>query len=595
MIRGSNFGVVMVIILVAVTLYMAFAFPYTLLHLKQTETTEIKAVIIVARGGDKSPKPDSYFTGEEPPEELNTIGFDQLTNEGKQRMFSLGKFLKLRYYHNLLNGNPRKVYIRSSDLDRSLESAQALLAGLNPPKNRWLWSTTNELNNWQPKAIHTTTLNSDDMLSDEPNCFRLDTATAKWKNSTRYQQLLSEFRHDLQTLRSNTGLDFEDDLEMLADVEDALTTRKAYNSNVPPWYTNTFANRLAHIADVAAESRYSSANSQRLFVGRLLHEISENVNTKIRLHQLSLASAPEHLTGEVLGGASDDIEPADRDISLLREQRQQEQQKLRQQTKLRVQNTPNFFVYMTHKNRLSALLNSLQIYTSQPHFGSILLIELHYDPINQLYFLRLFTVSPTNPDIFPEPLRVNPIACADSGECSPQQFEQNIRHLMLDKLSWQEACMPGLGPSPIAPTIAPPRPMPLIPTEEPYLITQRPNTEPTTTTVTTTTVTTSAYNPETTTLSRLEEKLDETLIVGDSSDSKSVPPGSSNSEGATDQPSTGTSNEPVTEPSMADEITTKPISPVASSHDTLTSNRRRTTHDIYFPDFHRSFELENYE
>lgn len=439
--RRGYTGILMVFCLMAITLYMAFAFPYTLFHLKQTETTEIKAVIIVGRGGERSPTPESYFVDEDPPEELHSYGYEQLTNTGKERMYLLGKFLKLRYYHLLLNGDPRMVTVRSADSDSSLESAQALLAGLNPPKDSWIWSSTGELTNWQPKAVHTTAAADDDLLSESPVCFRLDQDKLRWKNSSRYQQLLNEFRHDMQTLRANTGLEFEDDLEMLTNIEDALMTRKANKDNVPAWYTNTFANRLAHIADVSTESRFNSAEVQRLYVGRLLHEIAENINTKIRLNQQLLSLS-----------TSDDLDSPEMATENTKNYKTTTQQPYRSSTgpsslnsslfnKPRFYNEPNMFVYITDKSRLSALMNSLQIYSSQPLFGSLLLIELHYDPINQLHFLRLFTVSSNNPNIFPEPLRVNPIACVDSVECAPQQFEQNIRHLMLDKASWLGACL----------------------------------------------------------------------------------------------------------------------------------------------------------
>lgn len=480
----SYVGLSMVFGLMAITLYMAFAFPYTLLHLKQTETTEIKSVIIIGMNGEPSPNPDSYYIGEEPPEELHTFGYEQLTNIGKERMYLLGKFLKLRYYHLLLNGNPRKIYIRSADSDRYLESAQSLLAGLNPPKDRWFWSkSTNELNNWQPKAIHTTDPSYDDLLSPEVNCFKLEQERLAWKNSTKYQQLLNEFRHDMQTLRSNTGLEFEDDLEMLSSLEDSLKTRMAYGDNIPAWYTSTFANRLAHIADVATNSRYASTSVQRLYVGRILHEIVQNVNTKILYHKLDLNSKQLN--------------------------QNHDEEKVVQQTKYKSRLTePDMFVYMTDKHRLASLMSSLQIYSSQPYFGSMLIIELHYDPINEVHFLRLFTVSSTSPNSFPEPLRVNPIACVDSPECAPQQFEQNIRHLMLDKGSWQESCLNNV-PTTTA--------RPLMP-----LINDQINVRPATTTQSPTLATTLSSSPQTnldtTTIKpinqNIADKLDDILIVG---------------------------------------------------------------------------------
>jgi len=468
--RRGYLGVVLIFCLMTVTLYMAFAFPYTLFNLKQTETTEIKSVILIGLSGERSPRPESYFIGEEPPESLHLIGHDQLTNVsrnpssnisllvdnqltvnnlpfepqkiGKERMYLLGKFLRLRYYHLLLNGDPRKIYARSADIDRCLESAQALLAGLNPARDQWTWSPAGELDGWQPIAVHTRDFMHDDLLSVGPICPRLDQHKQRWKNSTRYQQLLNEFRHDLQTLRSNTGLEFEDDLEMLSDIEESLKVRKAFRDSVPVWYTNTFANRLAHIADVTTESRFSSVEVQRLFVGRLLHEMMENINAKVRIDQQVESISMEENTSE-----------DDTDVKA--------EKQLPEQPGPRIRNEPNIFLYLTDKQRLSALLNSLQIYSSQPYFGSLLIVELHYDPINKSHFLRLFTVSSTSVNSFPEPLRVNPIACADSIECAVQQFEQNIRHLMLDTLSWSEACSDRLLPPLVPPPTSTPTNIPV--------------------------------------------------------------------------------------------------------------------------------------
>lgn len=433
-------------------------------------------------------------------------------------MYLLGKYLKLRYYQLLLDGgDPRKVYVRSADSDRCLESAQALMAGLLPPKDKWIWSSQGELNNnWQPKAIHSALAADDDLLSAESECLKLEDKAA-WKNSTRYQQLLSEFRHDLQTLRANTGLEFEDDLEMLTNVEDALRTRKAFDpsAGVPSWYTSTLANRLSHISDVTAESRFGSPTVQRLYVGRLLYEIARNVNSKIRL--LSLTADNNNNRYKFTNGAETDALDDDPPLNVY----QMQKNKLRPNPLT----GPNMFIYLTNKHRLTALLNSLQIYSSQLNFGSLLLIELHHDPINQVHFLRLFTVSSQNANTFPEPLRVNPKACLDSAECYPQQFEQNIRHLMLDKNAWQEACSVlqesssfdhTFKPQPLWPSaIDEPKPVPAASTLAP------PQTLPTSTPLPSIPATTGTDNNSSSSTATDESReLEDTLIVGPLSDKR---------------------------------------------------------------------------
>lgn len=352
-------------------------------------------------------------------------------------MYALGEFFKGRYYQLLLKGNPRMVQARSTDTNSHLESTLTLLIPLNPPKDRWTWTAFRDVQNWQPIAVHTNEAKSDDLLStDVTNCRRLEEELESWKNSSQYQQLLKEFLHDLQTLRSNTGLDFEDDLEMIVKIEDALRARKGYNpESLPRWYSQTMADRLTHIADACAESRYSDPSIQRLYIGRLLHEITNIIELKKREHQALLAADPYgsselsesestwQTTTRGSATRSESLAESAIDIASMRH------------------GEPNLFVYMMDRQRLSALLKSLRVYTIRPQFGSTLIIELHYDPINSNYFIRLFATNSDDPMIVTEPIRVNPIACGETLECETQQFEQNLRHLTLDREIWRDACL----------------------------------------------------------------------------------------------------------------------------------------------------------
>jgi len=51
-------------------------------------------------------------------------------------MFELGKYIRKRY-KKFLGTSPREVYIRSSEIDRCLESVSLVVAGLYPPKGRF--------------------------------------------------------------------------------------------------------------------------------------------------------------------------------------------------------------------------------------------------------------------------------------------------------------------------------------------------------------------------------------------------------------------------------------------------------------------------
>ena len=70
------------------------------------------------------------------------------------RQWKLGQFNRERYSKFLSpNYNSDEVYVRSTDVDRTLMSAEAHLAGLFPPQGDQIWHEN--LTQWQPVPIHT--------------------------------------------------------------------------------------------------------------------------------------------------------------------------------------------------------------------------------------------------------------------------------------------------------------------------------------------------------------------------------------------------------------------------------------------------------
>jgi lysosomal acid phosphatase len=73
--------------------------------------------------------------------------------------FEFGNFLK-NYYAGYIGGfyEREKVFIRSTDYDRTLMSAQGILAGLFVPEGYQVW---NENIKWQPVPVHTSNIELD--------------------------------------------------------------------------------------------------------------------------------------------------------------------------------------------------------------------------------------------------------------------------------------------------------------------------------------------------------------------------------------------------------------------------------------------------
>ncbi|KAG1714103.1 Testicular acid phosphatase [Nymphon striatum] len=98
----------------------------------------------------------------------------QLTNEGKRQEYELGLFFR-KQYGNFIGTRyfANKTYYRSTNVDRTLMSAQLVCAGLFPPQGDDVW---NSKLMWQPIPIHTVSIKNDYLLRGDANCpkyFRL--------------------------------------------------------------------------------------------------------------------------------------------------------------------------------------------------------------------------------------------------------------------------------------------------------------------------------------------------------------------------------------------------------------------------------------
>lgn len=92
--------------------------------------TVLRHLQIVFRHGDRAPL-EPLFPNDPFRRQADwPHGLDQLTNEGRARMFRLGQMIRHTYGHYLGDDfSPREIFARSSAIDRCLESAQLVLAG----------------------------------------------------------------------------------------------------------------------------------------------------------------------------------------------------------------------------------------------------------------------------------------------------------------------------------------------------------------------------------------------------------------------------------------------------------------------------------
>lgn len=136
------------------------------------------------------------------------------TKVGKQEQYELGKYLRRRY-QNLIGSqySSDNVYIRSSDTDRSLQSAAANAAGMFPPTGDEVW---NKDLFWQPIPVHSSIPFSDDyLLNTDAFCPRYDQLFREFTKSTEFKYEMKKNAELIEYLRMNTGETLSNFIEVM--------------------------------------------------------------------------------------------------------------------------------------------------------------------------------------------------------------------------------------------------------------------------------------------------------------------------------------------------------------------------------------------
>ncbi|XP_032638090.1 lysosomal acid phosphatase isoform X3 [Chelonoidis abingdonii] len=218
----------------------------------------LRFVTLLYRHGDRSPV-RAY--PRDPYQESTWLqGFGQLTQIGMLQQWDLGQSLRKRY-HGFLNAsyNRQEIFVRSTDYDRTLMSAEANLAGLYPPQGQQVF---NPNVSWQPIPVHTVPDSAERLLK-----FPLSPCP-------RYEQLQNETRQSI---------------EYINKTRQNLQTHKLL---LPPWVTPDVMTRLKQLKDFGFEFLFGihqQTEKARLQGGVLLAQIRKNMTSAANV------SAPQHL------------------------------------------------------------------------------------------------------------------------------------------------------------------------------------------------------------------------------------------------------------------------------------------------------------
>ncbi|CAD5229069.1 unnamed protein product [Bursaphelenchus okinawaensis] len=189
--------------------------------------SELIASQIFNRHGQRFPTTFVHFPTEGDVKEDKTYEPGELTEKGINQEYQLG--LNLRQYYGGLLGNvyrPSELRVFAGNDNRTITSAQLLLAGLFPPKTSQVW---NDKLLWQPIPVHT------QPILDQVSFGALDYCPDFKKtlvNSTENLKFLDSIRPMIEELQNLTGINITD-LDVLQKVTDAIITRNDIPELVP--------------------------------------------------------------------------------------------------------------------------------------------------------------------------------------------------------------------------------------------------------------------------------------------------------------------------------------------------------------------------
>ncbi|XP_030747512.1 prostatic acid phosphatase-like isoform X2 [Sitophilus oryzae] len=338
---------------------------------------ELKMVHIIMRHGIRTPA-DTYPNDPYINDTLYPIGWGQLTNEGKQQLYEIGKFFRQRY-NSFLGDHywPDEFYTQSTDVDRTKASMQLVNAGLWPPKSVQTWGPLD----WQPIPVHSEPLSQDMLLLVRKPCAAYHIERDRVVASQEIQDKLKSSQQLFDDLTNYTGRSVKD----FDDVQDLFSTLKAeegINLTLPEWTNKYYPDQMLEPTVFSYILNSWNDKLNRLKGGVLLKKIIQDWQSKV----------------------NDTISPKSRKA----------------------------FLYGGHDSTIVNLMRTLKVWDPQlPDYAITILLEFSQDS-HGLYgvevFLRNSTVVP--------PFKLTIPGC--DSFCSLDKLEELTKEVIPD--NWEEEC-----------------------------------------------------------------------------------------------------------------------------------------------------------
>lgn len=146
---------------------------------------------------------------------------------GKQQQFELGQYMRDRYSSLLNVTHPEHdIYVQSSDIDRTIMSAEAFLTGMyGVEKSTNIWDTHLP---WQPIPVHTTPVDYDHLIIAYRKCEAYTKSFDEFMESPK----IKEFEQKHKDLYEYLSLHSGDQIQKMRDsvsIRDTIMIEDANN------------------------------------------------------------------------------------------------------------------------------------------------------------------------------------------------------------------------------------------------------------------------------------------------------------------------------------------------------------------------------
>ncbi|ELU04324.1 hypothetical protein CAPTEDRAFT_223899 [Capitella teleta] len=208
-------------------------------------------------------------------------GYGQLTTVGQQQHYDLGHLFKQRYGHLVSNRyQPDEVYVRSSDYDRTIMSAEANLAAIFPPSGDEVWQPDLP---WQPLPVHAVPKKYDNIIYVDGECSRYDQLKEEnYFNAGTFYEQNQEF---IDRYIALAGYEITDDIRQritdIWDLYDPLFCQMTNNMTMPVWATEEVIEQLETLYTSKYIFNFGTLNILHLRAGPFFNDLIQLMEKSI--------------------------------------------------------------------------------------------------------------------------------------------------------------------------------------------------------------------------------------------------------------------------------------------------------------------------